>query len=145
MRISSRRPRRRAPHGRLHARDVALVVGAPDVDDAVEAAPEELVVVVGDVARRSRSGRRCERTRTLSFSSPRALLLSQTAPSFSTIGALVAQQLHRLRVDAAVLVEGRFEEPHVVVHVHRREVVADAVRSSARRRSAAARAAARRR
>ena len=36
-------------HTGLHARHVALVVGAPDVDDAVEVAQDELVVVVGDV------------------------------------------------------------------------------------------------
>ena len=30
--------------------DVAMVVGAPDVDDEVEAAADELVPVVGDIA-----------------------------------------------------------------------------------------------
>ena len=47
-------PRRVDVHGRqrrLQPRNVALMVGAPDVDHAVEAAHEELVVVVGDVRR----------------------------------------------------------------------------------------------
>ena len=38
-----------ALHHRLHARHVPLVVGAPDVDHAVEAALDELVIVIGDV------------------------------------------------------------------------------------------------
>ena len=36
-------------HGALHAGDVAVVVGAPDVDGLVKAALRQLVVVVGDV------------------------------------------------------------------------------------------------
>ena len=33
----------------LHRRHLALVVGAPDVDHAIEVAHEELVIMVGDV------------------------------------------------------------------------------------------------
>ena len=61
--------------------DVAVVVGAEQVDATVEAT-RALVEVVGGVARRSRSSRR-PRTSTRSRSSAKSVVRSQTAPSDS--------------------------------------------------------------
>ena len=86
-------------HGRLHARDVALVVGAPDVDREVEAAADELVVVVGDVGGEvGRDAGRADEDVVLVLAEGAAV---QPDGAFLVDdGALLAQQLHRLLVDA---------------------------------------------
>ena len=71
-------------HGghRREPADVAVVVGAEQVDAAVEAALA-LVDVVGECRRRSRSARRCDRISTRSLSSPKSVVRIHSAPSAS--------------------------------------------------------------
>ena len=100
------------------------MVRAPDVDHAVEAALDELVVVVGDV--RGEVGRlpvRADQHVVLGLPElrggepDRALALDDVA--------LLAQQREHAVVGAALDLQRALGEPAVVAHAHRLEVLAD--------------------
>ena len=128
-------------HRRLHALDVAAVVGAPDVDQVAEAAVE-LGFVIGDVGGEISVAAvrflqrpvdvvaeigRAEQASARGLPSPRDCRLWAAAGGLHRPRRFCAIPRWCCRPDLAALDQRALGEEHVVAHVERGEIVADHV------------------
>ena len=122
--------------GGLHALDVAAVVGAPDVDQVLEAAVH-LVLVVGDVAGEIGADAAGLLERAVDFIAELGGLEQQLGPGLPVVGGLalgrfqdagvgepgIGQEFQRV-IDLAGFHQGLFRTEHIVVHAEVLQILA---------------------